>query len=468
MIRKLCLVYQKDTDLIPKNSRVQINRVVKNIGPAIAGGTIRLTHKESEQMENLKLKQQQQQLKQESETSQDKQLDLNVLIQPLSPKATQPSPSANLYADLLNEEDSLYSSPFINDQPANEPSQLPPEEILCPFEENNERHLMSNAVIVPCCGYFICCESCIKTKLDHQVYVECPREDCQQEITLHHRLTPYKPIRQKVNDFLSKNPNTPSYFSKELFETQSDKHKAQLKQAASLHEVHSEPFMKMDQESIPGNREIIPCEPVKVEKEVVKNVSNVIPSVLKRSRSLSPISTNSEKSSLSKVTSASSSKASNQSINSVSSVSKSSLSLSDVTEAEESTNQNSESSGSKRSRSLSPSVFKQKEEDQREKGEEKETKEVDEKKAVQQVEQMQKQMLYQTQPPSFQPQTQHAFVPQMPLHTQPITQTYHHQPPHTFQINRFLFKINLFINANMIFDLFNMKRIKNIFDIENS
>lgn len=39
---------------------------------------------------------------------------------------------------------------------------LPPVEILCPFEDQDthERHVINNAVIVPCCGYFICCDTC--------------------------------------------------------------------------------------------------------------------------------------------------------------------------------------------------------------------------------------------------------------------------------------------------------------------
>ena len=49
-------VFQRDTDLIPKNSRVRINRVVKSIGPAIAGGTITSTHKQKEHLNTLRQK----------------------------------------------------------------------------------------------------------------------------------------------------------------------------------------------------------------------------------------------------------------------------------------------------------------------------------------------------------------------------------------------------------------------------
>ena len=49
LISILLLVYQKDTDLIPKNSRVRINRVLKSIGPAIAGGVTTSTQKQKEE-----------------------------------------------------------------------------------------------------------------------------------------------------------------------------------------------------------------------------------------------------------------------------------------------------------------------------------------------------------------------------------------------------------------------------------
>ena len=38
-------------------------------------------------------------------------------------------------------------------------------------------------------------------------FLECPHAECTQEITLNHRLTPYKPIRQRVADYLLVNPS---------------------------------------------------------------------------------------------------------------------------------------------------------------------------------------------------------------------------------------------------------------------
>lgn len=49
----IILVYQRDTDLIPKNSRVRINRVLKSIGPAIAGGVTTSTQKQKEEKAQL-------------------------------------------------------------------------------------------------------------------------------------------------------------------------------------------------------------------------------------------------------------------------------------------------------------------------------------------------------------------------------------------------------------------------------
>lgn len=43
----------------------------------------------------------------------------------------------------------------------------------------------------------------IKEKLVQNTYVECPHEDCLQEITANHRMTPHKPTRDKVKDYLA-------------------------------------------------------------------------------------------------------------------------------------------------------------------------------------------------------------------------------------------------------------------------
>lgn len=182
--------------MIPKNSRVQINRVVKNIGPAIAGGVITKTHMESEQLEDLRVKQQQFQEKQLKNIRQIKETNdlMDQIIHPQSLvddgasksssfsdsdlKEEKPqSPGASIYSDFINmndensSEELLLASLLESESDGKQADismmetrdqELPPEELLCPFEdhEKNERHLIINAIIVPCCGYFICCEEC--------------------------------------------------------------------------------------------------------------------------------------------------------------------------------------------------------------------------------------------------------------------------------------------------------------------
>ena len=43
----------------------------------------------------------------------------------------------------------------------------------------------------------------IKKRLASNTYVECPKDECKQEITGLHRLTPYNPTRKKVDEYLS-------------------------------------------------------------------------------------------------------------------------------------------------------------------------------------------------------------------------------------------------------------------------
>ena len=95
--------------MIPKNSRVQINRVVKNIGPAIAGGVITSTHKQNEQLADMRVKQQlqQQQLKMVNELYVPDTDSLELLKTP----ALTENP---IYSDLinLNDESSNSSNSF--------------------------------------------------------------------------------------------------------------------------------------------------------------------------------------------------------------------------------------------------------------------------------------------------------------------------------------------------------------------
>lgn len=44
----------------------------------------------------------------------------------------------------------------------------------------------------------------IKEKIQNHIYIECPREHCLHEITSSHHLTPYKPTREKVKEYLAR------------------------------------------------------------------------------------------------------------------------------------------------------------------------------------------------------------------------------------------------------------------------
>lgn len=74
-----------------------------------------------------------------------------------------------------------------------------PPELKCPFGD----HIIKDAVLVPCCGHFICCDECIREKISKDECVECPHEDCDQEIGSLESITPYHNIRRMVNDYLS-------------------------------------------------------------------------------------------------------------------------------------------------------------------------------------------------------------------------------------------------------------------------
>ncbi len=175
---------------------MQINRVVRNPGPAIAGGTITSTHKENELLADIRLKHQKLHeltgAKKSDDLSEDvtKQLSIKTNFSlNSSPSSMTASPNEltpNQYksSPQISQRTSIYDN--IDDNSSNSSSQieqtktgapsLPPLELLCPFEDTdkNERHLMKNAVIAPCCGYFICCEECklFKTLFNFSYFYE--------------------------------------------------------------------------------------------------------------------------------------------------------------------------------------------------------------------------------------------------------------------------------------------------------
>lgn len=85
-----------------------------------------------------------------------------------------------------------------NQPQANMTVKYPPE-LKCPFGD----HIIKDAVLVPCCGHFICCDECIREKISSDECVECPHEDCDQEIGSLESITPYHNIRRMVNEYLN-------------------------------------------------------------------------------------------------------------------------------------------------------------------------------------------------------------------------------------------------------------------------
>ena len=75
-----------------------------------------------------------------------------------------------------------------------------PPELKCPYGD----HIVRDAVLVPCCGHFFCCDSCIREKISNDGIeaIECPHENCT-EIGSLGSITPFHEIRKKVNDYLN-------------------------------------------------------------------------------------------------------------------------------------------------------------------------------------------------------------------------------------------------------------------------
>ena len=81
----------------------------------------------------------------------------------------------------------------------NEPPALKcPPELKCPLGD----HLIKDAVLVPCCGHFICCDECIRNKISNDE-VRCPYPDCDQDMGSLESITPYHQMRKMVNDYLN-------------------------------------------------------------------------------------------------------------------------------------------------------------------------------------------------------------------------------------------------------------------------
>ena len=89
--------------------------------------------------------------------------------------------------DLQSESDNLHMS-----------SKIPPE-LKCPYGN----HIIRDAVLVPCCGHFVCCDECIREKISNDGIeeIECPYEGCN--IGSLGSITPFHEIRKKVSEYLN-------------------------------------------------------------------------------------------------------------------------------------------------------------------------------------------------------------------------------------------------------------------------
>ena len=78
-----------------------------------------------------------------------------------------------------------------------------PDNLMCPFTEHG-KHLIKDAVIIPCCGKFVCCDECICYKISNDELIRCPIDTCDHEID-YIEIAPHHEIRNLVNHYLKIN-----------------------------------------------------------------------------------------------------------------------------------------------------------------------------------------------------------------------------------------------------------------------
>jgi hypothetical protein len=76
-----------------------------------------------------------------------------------------------------------------------------PSQLKCPYGD----HIIRDAVLIPCCGHFVCCDACIREKISSEGMdnIQCPHNDCNEEIGSLASITPFHEMRKKVTDYLN-------------------------------------------------------------------------------------------------------------------------------------------------------------------------------------------------------------------------------------------------------------------------
>jgi len=87
-------------------------------------------------------------------------------------------------------------------QPESKSTANIPSKLTCPFVEHGV-HIIKDAVLIPCCGHFICCDECIREKISMEELVDCPMKDCRHEIDSLESITSHHQMRNMVNEYLN-------------------------------------------------------------------------------------------------------------------------------------------------------------------------------------------------------------------------------------------------------------------------
>lgn len=106
------------------------------------------------------------------------------------------------YMAILNpkKEEMLFQEDYIIKEPIEKLSTNYPNEFKCPFGD----HLIKDAVIMPCCGKFFSCNSCVLDKISKNETLECVNPECNQELGAYELIQSSDYLRNKITEHLNK------------------------------------------------------------------------------------------------------------------------------------------------------------------------------------------------------------------------------------------------------------------------